>query len=89
MGSRAASACPGRIECLVLMNTYLGPEPAASRAQYLAMLGQVEASGAVPAPLLDAIVPLYFRPNMDVSSPLFRAFVQTLRISPPAACGRV
>jgi pimeloyl-ACP methyl ester carboxylesterase len=73
-GAELALRAPGRIKCLVLMNTYLGPEPAASRAQYLAMLGQIEVSGAVPAPLLDAIVPLYFRPNIDVSSPLFRAF---------------
>jgi hypothetical protein len=29
------------------------------------MLGQIEVSGAVSAPLLDAIVPLFFRPNME------------------------
>jgi pimeloyl-ACP methyl ester carboxylesterase len=73
-GAELALRAPGRIKCLVLMNTYLGPEPAASRAQYLAMLRQIEISEAVPAPLLDAIVPLYFRRDMDVSSPLFRAF---------------
>jgi pimeloyl-ACP methyl ester carboxylesterase len=38
------------------------------------MLGQIEVSGVVAAPLLDAIVPLFFRPNMEASSPLFRAF---------------
>ena len=73
-GAELALRAPGRIKCLALMNTYLGPEPAATRAQYFAMLGQIEVSGAVPAPLLDAIVPLYFRPNMEASSPLFRAF---------------
>jgi pimeloyl-ACP methyl ester carboxylesterase len=73
-GAELALRAPGRIKCLVLMNTYLGPEPAATRARYFAMLGQIEVSGEVSAPLLDAIVPLYFRPNMDAASPLFRAF---------------
>jgi pimeloyl-ACP methyl ester carboxylesterase len=73
-GAELALRAPGRIKCLVLMNTYLGPEPAATRARYFAMLGQIEDSGEVSAPLLDAIVPLYFRPNMAAASPLFRAF---------------
>jgi pimeloyl-ACP methyl ester carboxylesterase len=73
-GAELALRAPGRIKSLVLMNSYLGPEPAASQARYLAMLGQIEVSGAVAAPLLDAVVPLFFRPSIDASSPLFRAF---------------
>src|SRR3977135_466399 len=45
-GAELALRPPGRIKFLVLMNTYLGPEPAASRAQYLAMLRQIEISEA-------------------------------------------
>lgn len=73
-GAELALAAPGRVKCLVLMDTYLGPEPAPSRGRYFAMLDQIDKTGVISAPLLDAIVPLFFRPGADTSSALKRAF---------------
>ncbi|WP_395676202.1 alpha/beta fold hydrolase [Inquilinus sp.] len=69
-GAELALHAPDRVASLVLMNTHLGPEPAASRAQYTALMNQIEAIGALPPPMLDVIVPLYFRPGLDPASPL-------------------
>lgn len=69
-GAELALQAAGRVASLVLMNTYLGPEPAASRAQYTALMAQIAAIGALPGPMLDIIVPLYFRPGLDPASPL-------------------
>jgi pimeloyl-ACP methyl ester carboxylesterase len=84
-GAELALREPGRVKCLVLMNTYLGPEPETPRQQYLAMMDQVEASGTVLPQLLDAIVPVYFRPGMDASAPICTTFRTDLaNISPEA-----
>jgi hypothetical protein len=60
-GAELTLQVPDRFGCLVVMNTYLGPEPERSRRQYFALTDQIEAIEGVPGPLLDAIVPLYFR----------------------------
>jgi pimeloyl-ACP methyl ester carboxylesterase len=73
-----ALLAPDRIKFLVLMDTYLGPEPAATRARYFAMLDQIEKTGIVSPPLLDAIVPLFFRPGSDASLPAQRGFRKAL-----------
>jgi pimeloyl-ACP methyl ester carboxylesterase len=53
---------PETVAGLVLMDTYLGPEPKETQARYLGMLDIVEQSGGIPAPMLDAVVPLFFSP---------------------------
>jgi pimeloyl-ACP methyl ester carboxylesterase len=73
-GAELALAAPDRVKCLVLMDAYLGPEPARSRGLYFAMLDQIEKTGVIAAPLLDAIVPLLFRPGGDTSSAVRRTF---------------
>lgn len=77
-GAELALQAPDRVASLVLMNTYLGPEPDASRARYAALMDQVESIGALPDPILDVIVPLYFRPGIDPASPLVAEFRRSL-----------
>jgi pimeloyl-ACP methyl ester carboxylesterase len=77
-GAELALQAPGRVASLILMNTSLAPEPAPSRAQYFALMDQIEAIGSLPAPLLDMIVPLFFRPGLDPASPLPTGLRQSL-----------
>ncbi len=53
---------PEAVSALVMMDTYLGPEPAESQARYFGMLDIVAQTGAIPPPMQDAILPLFFSP---------------------------
>lgn len=61
-GAHLALDHPAAVAALVLMDTYLGPEPPVTQAHYFGMLDIVEQNGGIPAPMLDAIVPLFFAP---------------------------
>ncbi|ABA50971.1 3-oxoadipate enol-lactone hydrolase family protein [Burkholderia pseudomallei 1710b] len=74
-----AHRAPQRIDRLVLMDTYVGVEPDATRNQYFQMLEAIDAQGAIPAPLLDAIVPIFFRPGIDPASELPTGFRRALQ----------
>ncbi|WP_369827795.1 hypothetical protein [Collimonas sp. PA-H2] len=56
------------------MDTYLGSKPVASQAKYLALLNQIEQNGKISSTLPDMIVPLFFRPGIDLDSPLPQTF---------------
>jgi len=73
---------PERVRKLVLMDTYLGPEPAPSQVQYLALLRQIDVDGALSAALLDMVVPMFFSPHTDPASPLCQAFRASLAALP-------
>lgn len=73
---------PRRVKALVLMDACLGSEPAGSRARYWSLLDQIEAAGIFPEPLLEAIVPLFFNPYDDISSPLRAEFHHALAAMP-------
>jgi pimeloyl-ACP methyl ester carboxylesterase len=77
-GAELALNEPGRVAALVLMDTYLGAEPEATRSQYFSMLDAIEAIGAVPQPLLNAIVPLFFSSNIATDSELVFSFRRAL-----------
>ncbi|MFA7944837.1 alpha/beta fold hydrolase [Pseudomonas brenneri] len=78
-GAPLALLAPERINSLVLMDTYLGAEPNATREKYFALLNAIEAAGAIPEPLLDIIVPIFFRPGIDPTCALYQDFRQSLR----------
>lgn len=65
---------PQRVRRLALVDTYVGPEPAASQTQYLGMLRRLELEQALSATLLDMVVPLFFSLHTDPASPLCQAF---------------
>lgn len=81
-GARLALSAPQRINGLVLMDTYLGAEPEPTRQYYFSLLKQIEDSGVITPPLLDIIVPIFFRPGIDRESALYRDFYAKLAALP-------
>ncbi|MBB3221219.1 alpha/beta fold hydrolase [Pseudoduganella umbonata] len=69
---------PGKVRKLVLMDTFVGEEPEASRSVYMGMLARIEREGEVAPELLDRIVPMFFGPAIDRQSALFRNFSSAL-----------
>jgi len=58
---------------LVLMDTFLGPEPEENRQRYFAMLDTVAQVGAIPSPLVDAVLPLFLGPRTLADNPVLVA----------------
>ncbi|WP_434572864.1 alpha/beta fold hydrolase [Pseudomonas sp. Z3-8] len=81
-GARLALAAPGRVRSLVLMDTYVGVEPEPTRLYYFSLFDNIEASGSIPEPLLDIVVPIFFRPGIDPQSALYQQFRATLAALP-------
>ncbi|ATP47372.1 2-succinyl-6-hydroxy-2,4-cyclohexadiene-1-carboxylate synthase [Pseudomonas putida] len=59
-GAELAAEHPQRIDRLVLMDTYLGAEPQATRLKYFALLDAASTAGSFSDALLDIIVPIFF-----------------------------
>ncbi|KTC48483.1 2-succinyl-6-hydroxy-2,4-cyclohexadiene-1-carboxylate synthase, partial [Pseudomonas fluorescens ABAC62] len=78
-GARLALKAPERINSLVLMDTYLGAEPEATRQYYFSLFKMIEDAGAIPEPLLDVIAPIFFRQNIDRESALYQDFRTSLQ----------
>jgi pimeloyl-ACP methyl ester carboxylesterase len=77
-----ALSAPQRINGLVLMDTYVGVEPEPTRQYYFSLFKQIEDSGAIPEPLLDIVVPIFFRPGIDPQSALYQNFRANLAALP-------
>ncbi|WP_411389449.1 alpha/beta fold hydrolase [Pseudomonas sp. MPB23] len=77
-GARLALKVPGRINSLVLMDTYLGAEPDATREYYFSLLKTIEDMGYFPENLLDIVAPIFFRPGIDRESALYKNFRHSL-----------
>lgn len=78
-GARLALLAPQRINSLVLMDTYLGAEPEATRQYYFSLFKMIEDAGAIPEQLLDVIAPIFFRPGIDRESALYQDFRKSLQ----------
>lgn len=59
-GAQLAIEQPERVDRLVLMDTFLGAEPEATRLKYFGLLDAASAAGFFPEPLLDIVVPIFF-----------------------------
>lgn len=77
-----ALQAPARVDRLVLMDTYLGSEPEATRAYYFSLLKTIEDTGTIPGHLLDVIAPIFFRPGIDRQSALYQDFRNVLKTFP-------
>jgi len=77
-GAELALSEPQRVSTLVMMDTYLGAEPEATHARYFKMLDTIEALGTIPPPMLDAIVPLFFKPGVALDGVLATSFRKAL-----------
>ncbi|MFC2037339.1 alpha/beta fold hydrolase [Chloroflexota bacterium] len=62
---------PEAVAALVLLDTFVGPEPEESRLRYFGMLDIVEQAGAIPAPMLDTIASIMLSPVTIQRSPDF------------------
>ncbi len=78
-GARLALLAPQRLNSVVLMDTYLGAEPEATRQYYFSLFKMIEDAGAIPEPLLDVIAPIFFRPGIDRDSALYQDFRKALQ----------
>jgi pimeloyl-ACP methyl ester carboxylesterase len=85
-GVRLALSAPQRLNGLVLMDTYVGVEPEPTRQYYFSLFKQIEESGEISEPLLDIVVPIFFRPGIDPQSALYQDFRAKLAAyrGPPA-----
>jgi pimeloyl-ACP methyl ester carboxylesterase len=77
-GIEMALDCPARVKTLVLMDTAAGEEPEATKALYFGMLDLMERAGALPPPLAEQVVPIYFAPETLTGN---RALVDGFRCS--------
>jgi pimeloyl-ACP methyl ester carboxylesterase len=79
-GAELAVQAPERVTALALLDTYLGPEPEISRSKYFALIDAIASVKAIPEPMLDIIVPLFFAPDTETKTPaLPEAFRRKLR----------
>lgn len=64
-----ACLAPHRVKAMALLDTFIGAEPDPSRRRFFDMLDAVAAMGSVPAPVLDAVVPMFFAPDIASRRP--------------------
>ena len=81
-GVRLALSAPQRLNGLVLMDTYVGVEPEATRQYYFSLFKMIEESGVIAPQLLDIVVPIFFRPGIDPQSALYQDFRAKLAALP-------
>lgn len=82
-GEALAQRAPQRVRKLVLMDTFVGAEPAPSQIRYFGMLDMIEREGVIPPQVIDAVVPLFFHPAADLDSPLVTTFRASLQAFSP------
>jgi pimeloyl-ACP methyl ester carboxylesterase len=68
-GAQLALDLPDRVTALVLMDTFVGPEPPATQARYFAMLDVLERAGCMPPAMVEQVVPLFFSPETLSGNP--------------------
>lgn len=79
-GAELALMAPERVTGLVLMDTSLAAEPAATHAGYMGLLDAVEQYRGFREPVIAAAAPLFFSPTVDDRDPTLRAaFVARLQ----------
>lgn len=83
-GVHLALAHQEAIAALVLMDTYVGPEPEETATRYFEMMGTIEKLGKIPPPVLEALGPIFFSPATFQSNPsLVADFKAKLASLPP------
>ncbi|WP_144175615.1 alpha/beta fold hydrolase [Pseudomonas sp. Kh13] len=82
-GAPLALSRPERIDRVVLMDTYLGAEPEATREKYFALLDAASAAGEFSDGLLDIIVPIFFHAGGQTVPEIRDKFRAALKASSP------
>lgn len=74
---------PEAVAALVLMDTYVGPEPEEKRVRYFGMMDMCEKAGMIPPPMVDAVVSLFFSPaTIQKNSDIVARFRSSLSSAP-------
>ncbi|MBO1073708.1 alpha/beta fold hydrolase [Roseomonas marmotae] len=68
-GVELALLAPERVSAIALLDTFIGPEPEVTRGRYFKMFEAIEACSAFPAAVLDAVVPIFFAPDVTERRP--------------------
>ncbi|PJG58992.1 alpha/beta fold hydrolase [Aeromonas cavernicola] len=66
-GVELARMAPARLKGLVLMDSFVGLEPQITCERYLGMLAMIEQTGAISAPLIEQVAPIFFANQPDVA----------------------
>lgn len=82
-GAELALREPQRVKALVMMDTSLEAEPEATHTRYFQMLATIEALGTIPPPMLDAVVPIFFRSGSALDGDVHSNFRQSLTLFSP------
>ena len=77
-GAHLAATVPHRVAGLAILNSYLGAEPIERNHAYGTMLDAVHAAGRIPEAIADAIVPLFFAPDIAETAPELPAQLRTV-----------
>jgi pimeloyl-ACP methyl ester carboxylesterase len=77
-GSELALREPKRVKALVIMDSDRGAEPAATLAQYTQIISTIESLGHIPAPIIDAVAPLFFHRGAPPDGDLIVSFKRSL-----------
>lgn len=75
---------PAAVKSLVLMDTYLGEEPAQTKALYLSMLDQVAQAGKIPEPMIGQLVNIFLSPVTLKTNPQLAADLEKALREMPA-----
>ncbi|MCX4026594.1 alpha/beta fold hydrolase [Endozoicomonas sp. SM1973] len=68
-GCQLALSHPEAVAALVMMDTFVGEEPEETHNRYFGMLDMVDQVGAIPPPLQESIIPLFFASNTIQNNP--------------------
>lgn len=68
-GAEVVLKAPSRVQALIMLDSFIGFEPEVTRAKYFGMLDMISQAGAIPAPLISAISPLFFANDASSQSP--------------------
>ncbi|ENM5852615.1 alpha/beta fold hydrolase [Vibrio mimicus] len=79
-GAELAVLAPERVKSLVMMDTFVGLEPEVTHKKYFSMLDAITQLQAVPAPIVDAVVPMFFASDtLKNELPVVTQFRSTLQ----------
>ncbi|MBU2705145.1 alpha/beta fold hydrolase [Zooshikella marina] len=82
-GCQLALSHPEAVVALVMMDTFVGEEPEETHTRYFGMLDIVEQIGAIPPPMQESIIPLFFAINtIQKNSALVSQFKKDLTALP-------
>ncbi|WP_236552654.1 alpha/beta fold hydrolase [Belnapia sp. F-4-1] len=75
-----ACLAPHRVRAMALLDSFIGAEPQPAKLRFFGMLDAVASAGAVSSHVLDAVVPMFFAPDIVSCRPdlpaRFRAALQ-------------